>query len=576
MRLFSSKKWELLADFAIMAAFGLFAISPLLSPGYFTKAHDAHHSVFFLVQMDQNIREGVLWPRWGPDHALGYGYPLWLLYAPLAYYAAEAFHLLGLGFTNSVKAGWLLFTLIGMFGAYLLVLRWWRNRWGAIVAGLVYVYVPYHLVDIYVRAAYSEYAAAAWFPWVLLAFYELVDRKSLRSAGLAALAYGALMLTHSGTIILFTPILAVWVGFWLVASWYRERRFPIRGTVYSLFAGVLAIGIAGVFLIPAVIEKKYILESQWVAGSYNYRMHFTYLFQLFEPFCGFGYSVPGPKDGMPLQLGLIPFLLSAVACCFALRSEVENRKEILFAGAMLAVTAFMMLPASEPVWKSVPAFSLIQFPWRLLGISAILMTVMAGGMLPSLKVDAPWAGVLVASLVVLGSIGYVTPRLTDISKVDESPGGPTAFELRYPDMIGMTIWTRVQPKDSPMVPYYQGKVEQIVKAHILEGRGKVRQLFHGGSTDVVEVDAKTPVVLQFYTYYFPGWQATVDGAPAAIRPEGDFGLITLDVPQGRHVVRVHIGGFSTPARKAGGAATLLSLVILLASLFFGKRRVHRT
>ncbi len=555
-------KRNLLTDFAIMVAFSMFALSPLFSPGYFTEAHDAHHRVFFLVQLDQNIREGVLWPRWGPDHALGYGYPLWLLYAPFAYYVAEGFHLLGLGLTNSVKAGWISFTLFGMLGAYLLVARWWQDRWGAIVAGLVYLSVPYHLVDVYVRAAYAEYVAAAWFPWVLLTFYEVTERRTPRDVVLAAIAYGALMLTHSGTIILFTPMLAVWVAFWLLHKWHRNGRFPLKATVYSVMAGLLAIGLASIFLIPAVLEKKFILESQWVGGSYDYRMHFTYFFQLFEPFWGFGYSIPGPNDGMPLQLGIVPFLLSVAACCFALRRRLERSEEILFSGAVLLATLFMMTPISEPVWEAIPALSLIQFPWRLLGLTAVLMAVMAGGLVPSLQSESRIVGVLLASIVVLGSLGYVTPRLTDISKVDESPGGPTAFELRYPDMIGMTVWTRTQPKDSPMVPYYRGKEKQLVKAHILEGKGSVRPVFHGGSTDVVEVDAETPIVLQFYTYYFPGWQATVDGKPVQIRPGGDLGLITLNVPKGRHVVRVHMGSFSTPARKAGGVVTLLTSLIL--------------
>ena len=574
MKSLYEKNKEVLTDFAIMAVFSLFAIAPLFSPGYFTQAHDAHHSVFFLVQMDQNIKEGVFWPRWGPDHALGYGYPLWLLYAPLAYYVAEAFHLIGLGFTNSVKAGWILFTLFGMLGTYLLVLRWWRNRWGAIVAGLVYVYVPYHLVDIYVRAAYAEYAAVAWFPWVLLAFYELTRRKSLRSVSVAAVAYGALMLTHSGTIILFTPVLAAWVAFWLACAWFRGKKFPLKATSYSILAGMLAIGFAAIFLFPAVVEKKYIVESQWVGGSYNYRMNFTYFFQLFEPFWGFGYSVPGPEDGMPLQLGLVAFALAASGCCFALKSRLREREEILFAGVVLLVAMFMMTKASEPLWDHVPSLSLIQFPWRFLGIAALAMAVMAGGLLPALDLKAPQMGFFLASLVVLGSLWYVTPRLTDISKVDESPGGPTAFELQYPDMIGMTIWTKSQPKDSPLVPYYRGKSKELVKAHVLKGQGTVRQLFHGGSTDVVEVDASTPVVLQFYTYYFPGWRATIDGKPAAIRPEGKFGLITLDVPKGRHVVRVHMGGFSTPVRKLGGLTTLATSIALLGLWAFGRPRTH--
>ncbi|HXV97302.1 MAG TPA: hypothetical protein VEC93_02695, partial [Anaerolineae bacterium] len=77
----------------------IFAWAPLLTPAYFFEAHDAKHSVFFLVEFDQTWRDGFWWPRWSPDFAFGYGYPLFNMYAPLAFYAAEILHLLGFGFT---------------------------------------------------------------------------------------------------------------------------------------------------------------------------------------------------------------------------------------------------------------------------------------------------------------------------------------------------------------------------------------------------------------------------------------------------------------------------------------------
>ncbi len=547
---------------ALLLLLSVFAWAALLSPGYFTHAHDAHHSVFFLVQFDHNIRDGIFWPRWGADHALGYGYPLWLLYAPLAYYVAEAFHLLGLGFTSAVKATWVVFTLWGMFGMYALARRWWKDHpWAPVIAALVYVYVPYHLVDMYVRAALAEYAAMSWLPWVVLAFDRLLDEGSARSVGLSALALGALMLTHSGTIVVFTPFLAVWVAFRLILCW-REAGFPVRETLLALAAGMLALALAAIFLAPMLLEKRYIVESQWLHGGYDYRLQFVYPFQLLDPKWGFGYSVPGPKDGMSFQLGLIPLFLSLATCCLAAFRRFSRRGEVVFAAVLMAVTVFLMLPISVPLWDAFPPAALIQFPWRLLMITAFLMAVMSGALVPAMG-KVGMAGALLAVLVVVGSLAYVTPQITPVSAVDESSSGPTAFEMKYPDMIGITVWVKRPPKDSPMVSYYLGK-GPLVKARILKGGGSVKLLRHGGADDKVEVLAKTPVTLQFYTYYFPGWAATVDGRPAPIRPEGDLGLITLDVPAGKHVVHIRMGTMSTPARRVGTIVSIVALVLALA------------
>jgi len=62
----------------LILALSIFAWGPLLTPVYFLKAHDAAHSVFFLTEFHQGIQDGYLYPRWGPDHVLGYGYPTFI------------------------------------------------------------------------------------------------------------------------------------------------------------------------------------------------------------------------------------------------------------------------------------------------------------------------------------------------------------------------------------------------------------------------------------------------------------------------------------------------------------------
>ena len=81
----------------------LFSIGPLMQPGYFWGAHDARHSVYFLFEFDKSIQDGILWPRWGPDWAFGYGYPFWNIYGPLAYFVGEGVLRLGFDTVDATK-----------------------------------------------------------------------------------------------------------------------------------------------------------------------------------------------------------------------------------------------------------------------------------------------------------------------------------------------------------------------------------------------------------------------------------------------------------------------------------------
>ncbi|HNS02331.1 MAG TPA: hypothetical protein PKM78_08120 [Anaerolineae bacterium] len=584
---------ELILLFVLSA----FVLAPLTSPGYFFDAHDADHSVFFLVEFDKAIRDGALWPRWGPDHALGYGYPLWLLYAPLAYYVAEGFHLLGLGFTAAVKGAWALGLLFGGWGMFLLLRRWFgrgpAGRAAALVGGLLYVYAPYHLLNITVRAAFAEFSALAWFPWVLLAFDRTVSPgdadRPWRAVALAALAYGGLLLTHPGTILLFTPLLLVWLLFaWLRRGllegwpWAELGRCALRVAA----GGLLAVGLAAIFLLPMLLEQRYILQEQWVQGSYGYRGHFVYLSQLLDPFWGYGFSddLTGPNDGLSFQLGIVGVVLALTAAVVGLRRGRPQRGVTGFFLAATLASLAMMLPLAQPLWDAVGPAALIQFPWRLLGIASLGLAILGGAAVASLlwpvadapnttvvhNTQAPGATIL-ALTAVLASLAFTLPQYTDIEPIDESALSIIRFETTYPEMIGRTVFTEEPFTDTPLVAQYLAG-QPLEKVVTLAGDAEVSDIDVRGASVRAQVDAAGPATVLFRTYDFPGWRATIDGQRVPHRTQPPYGLIALDVPAGQHQVAIRHG--TTPVRTAGALISALSLAAAAVLFFWPLRRAR--
>ena len=587
-----------------------FALAPLASPGYFFDAHDAKHSVFFLVEFDKALRDGALWPRWGTDFALGYGYPLWLLYAPLAYYVAEGLHLLGLGFTAAVKATWALAFLFGGWGMFLLLRRWFgrgpAGRAAALVGGLLYVYAPYHLLNIYVRAAFAEFSAMAWFPWVLLAFDRLVSPSPLsapsegegnrawRAVAVAALAYAGLLLTHTGSIVTFTPLLMAYILFGLLRlalaggrPWGEVGRAALRAAA----GGLLAAGLAMIFLLPMLLEQRFIAQEQWVQGSYGYRGHFVYLSQFLDPFWGYGYSddPTGPNDGLSFQLGIAGVVLALTAAAVGLRRNSPQRGVTAFFLAATLVSLATMLPLAQPVWNAVGPAALIQFPWRLLSIASLGVAILGGAAVASLlwepslparpssqsaepaagsNAQAPAAAVL-ALAVALASLPFTLPQYTGIQPSDESELAIILFETTYRDMVGMTAATEQAFTDTPLVAQYLAG-QPLEKATLLSGSGVVRTSRVGGASVTAQVDVDEPATVLFYTYDFPGWRATVDGQRVAHRAEPPYALIAVDVPAGQHEVTIRHG--TTPVGAAGALISMLSLVLVGVLLLRPARR----
>jgi hypothetical protein len=550
-----------------LAVLGLsvFAWAPLLAPGYFHDAHDARHALFFLNQFDQAIREGVWIPRWGPDFALGYGYPLFLLYSPLAYYVAEVFLLLGATITAAVKWTYGVAFLLSAWGMYGFGRRLF-GRGGGLLAAVLYVYAPYHLLDIYVRGSFAEFCALGVLPWVFWAFTLAIEEGRPRQVAAAAVSFGALILTHNATALLATPLLAAYVLLRIIVRWKAEH--PLAAAGRGMGAAVLGGGLVGFFVIPMLLERQFVALAQWTSGSFDYARHFVYPSQFLSPFWGYGYAGEGTADAMSFQLGVASVVLALVAGIWGWRGR--ERWTLRFFLATSLVLILLMLPLSAALWEALPLAALVQFPWRLLALTAYTIAVASAAIPGALGLEGRGGFAVVALLAVAAvaaSLPYAVPEHTPRDERSEEVVAIIDFETFYPpDRVGMTRWVEEQPQDTPLVADYLA-LRPLQKVRILEGNGEAETIEAGAHQVSARVRGDGPLTVQFLTYYFPGWQGFVDGVQVAVRPEGPQGLIALDVPAGEHEVRLIFG--STPARSAGLGVSLVSLLIWIGLLVLG-------
>jgi len=559
-----SQLWVLLA--ASVLAWG-----PLLTPAYFLQAHDARHSIFYLVEFDQTLRDGYLWPRWSPDFAFGYGYPLFNIYAPLAIYAAEIIHLLGAEMVTAVKTMYVLATIGAGVGMYGFARRLWGPAAG-LAAGLAYMFAPFHLLEIYVRSAYAEYVALMLLPLVLWAFTELAARPTFRRLALAGTVYGLLALTHHTTFFTFTPFLMLYILALVAGRARTDLRAWLRLGLANAGAGALGVSLAGIYLLPVLLEQKYIKIEQWTAGSYNFDQHFVYFSQFLSPFWGYGYAGPGPVDGMSYQIGIVVYGLlatGAVALAWRGRQMVHRGTMAIFLAAV-GLSVWLMSPLGAGAWHLLPIAALVQFPWRLLIIAMLGASVVIGGVTHALRPSGATLGLLGLSLV-LASYPYAQPQYTPLPDWADTPLAVINWDSASPaDRVGMVVYTEEQPTTSPMEAQYRAG-EPLTVATILTGEATLETLRHGGASDAVRVTGG-PATVQFYTYDYPGWQVRLDGTVIPHRREPPFGLVTVDVPPGDHVLTLRMG--TTPPRIAGGLLSLLSLGVIGLGLL-GVKRVKR-
>jgi hypothetical protein len=283
---------------------------------------------------------------------------------------------------------------------------------------------------------------------------------------------------------------------------------------------------------------------------------------------------------------VVPVILALVAAISAFWRPRRERALILFYAGATLLLVFLMLPAAAPLWEVLPIAALVQFPWRLLALTSVTLSVLSGLALartqapatshrpvtnaPSPTSDAP---VLILALVaVLASFPYTLPQYTPTPASAEGPLLTIEFEREYDDMIGMTAWTQELPPDSPLVEQYRAG-GPLVTAEALAAGASVEMIRAGGASDELRVRSPEGTPLRFYTYYFPGWRVYVNGErlpDEALRPEGVYGLLTIDIPAGDHHVLLRWG--DTPVRLLGKTLTLACLILALALLLLRSQR----
>ncbi len=600
--------------------FSIFAMGPLLQPGYFWGAHDAKNSLYFLYEFDRSIRDGILWPRWGPDWGFGYGYPFWNIYAPLAYYVGEVVVLIGLDHVTAVKIVFAL-SILGSAATMYLFARRLLGTTGGLIASLLYVYMPYHLFDLYVRAALAESFAFVFIPLVFWGFFELSKRPQLRTLAGAAFAYTGLVLTSNVLLVLIGPTVVLYIILSALLQTLRERSPNgrhtdsvfiglIRHATPGILALLLGFGLQAIFLLPALMERNYVRLDQWFGGRYTFGDDFVYFHQLFSPAWGFGASIPGPDDKVGFQLGLVPLMLFCLS--FLVVSRIRDHtihQTLRFWQAITIVAIFLMTPASAIVWRMVPFLTTVQFPWRLGVLTTFGLALLGGAIIarraPRLpfsqaEITTPWEMryfILLALLIIVGAYPYLTAEVRD-PLPSEGPVSLAAlfrYQQASDEMTGTTAWARRIPSWSPLA-------EQVIQGGAITTKVNYSAIPNDGRLGVHSIEMSTVHELvwvyaaddqqsiTFLTAYYPGWNAYIYEdlrhpqadlrarigrliAKAEIHTTPDEGWIVVSVPRGEHFLELRFE--DTPVRSIGKIISVFSFAMALLLLALDRLR-HRS
>lgn len=522
-----------------------------------------HSDVMFAVQSArgfvEGLSEGQLYPRWIEAANRGHGAPTFLYYSPGAYYAVAAASLITPDVLSAVRLTGVALALASGVTFLVAARRWSSNYAATALAAALYVAMPYHVIDWYERLALAEFAAFVLYPIVFAAADRLLDGPSRRAWLTLALSYAALVSTHlvSGFMVAFV------LGPYLVLRGGLERRLPRCLPIAAAAAAGLACSAA--YLVPVLLERDAVqVEHFSQMGRFDWRRSL-----LFRDEVEHGYQPASLKpvaEAASSSQALVA--LGAVATLALRRRRVRSAPGPAQSGdghtnvawiALAAWTLALQTAVSWPLWSAIPGLATVQFPWRFAGFQALASCVLVARALSS---GLPTGYKLPCLLGTLPALAVAVGVASD-----------ARFDFDH------EVARRPKVRTRPAFAFVPSGVPNRLALASEPARSMPRaQLVSEGEVDIrswqpherrVAYSSEGANRLRLGTFAFPGWQARIDGAPAAIRAAGRWGSIEVDVPPGRHEVALRFA--ATPIRRAGAVLSTLSLLALAALAVRGGR-----
>lgn len=497
-----------LPTFAKMLRFGIYSMQ------------DFHY--FRLVEFDKCIKDGQIPCRWASDAGLGYGEPLFNFYGQMPYVIGEGFHLTGLSLVDSLKLTFI-FSLIGSaISMFVLSKKIWNDNFSALVSSILYIYAPYRAVDVWVRGALPEALSFVLFPLILLFFEKYLDRKKRRDLLAFSASFAVLILTHNLSVVLFAPILIIWIPYRL---WITKK---IKLTPYLLVGFFLSILLSAFYLLPVMFESKFVNLESTTIGYFDFRGHFVTIYQLlFSRFWGYGGSVFGPEDGLNLSIGLFQWLIPVlILVALFITKKISRYKDFIVLFLIGWICLLLTHNKSTPIWLTLPFMKYIQFPWRFLGVAVFAFSLSVGVFAKILENQKVAISLVLIVGVIAWSVGFFREDIWyNLGDKDLTSGQKWVEQTRA--SIG-DFWPR--GKDVPVSP----SPEKTNQFELVERRSNQVTYEILGSDQNISLPVSD----------FPGW----------IREYAD---------NGRTVV---LKFKNTPVRTLGNMISLSALLIVMAVL----------
>lgn len=509
-----------------------------------------------------NINTLHIPPRIAPHWSFELSFPVFNYYAPFSYWVTSIIALMT-SIAASIKLSFLLATVIGCIGMYLLI-RLFTTMYGALAGAALYISSPYIAVETLIRGNLGEIWYIALLPWSIFSLIFLSRSPSYARLALCAILLSFVFTVHNVLSLVSVPLLILFA-------------ILIPNKKWSISAIALALGLSSYFLFPAVFELS-LTHAREIAQNTYYGHHFLCLYQLWYSQWGYGGSVAGcTQDGMSFMMGKPQIILGITGGILYIVSTIRKKRmePILLLFFILTLLAtFLTTYSSAAIWALLsPILSLFQFPWRLLIFTLFGISFFGGlmiGRMP-LRIGSVFTLFLVAYLFINHAKFFQKVEMP-VSQFNNEYLSSAYIKTRVaykipeylPKSVDYKTWLSYEPNATHTEQIDQSLMKQEFIHPLFPGSRIITNTLYQKSAIL------TPGVYTVNIHSFPNWQMTLDNRIVQSYNTDRLGrpLIIVSSPASFELKYVQ-----TPIQHIGNTVTIASIgIIIFAIILFKKKK----
>lgn len=573
----------------LAVGFGLLASLPLANDFLIETVPDTGFHLARLESVYQGLRAGEFPVRIGSVQMSGYGSLSAVMYPQLFLYPVALLRFFRVSLLMCYKLLLAGINIGSALLAYYAVKNICKSEKTGIIAGFLYAFSVYRLIDVYQRGALGESLAMVFLPLIMWGIYEILWGNRKRWP-LLALGVSAVLQSHvlSVEMCVFFLVAAV------VCRCLQKERRQLGVRIFAgIKAAVLTILLNASFLIPFLFFCGEDLQCFHMPNELpESLLYFNQMFFNFPHADGSSQSLGTLSGEMPLTVGgvmLLGIILFAAMISKDRMSGTAEAKanepgtaETKSAGAgrheekagvycLVFGLAALFLTSWVFPWEAlskIPMFDAIarslQFAWRFLGPASLFLCVVTAvglKLFEEREQGRRWIYGCAALLVFL-SASYFFEMSARESRQTADKMAINGYNIT--DSLYM---------------YYDG---ESFKAHHMDPAYQIQQMRSAGQTAVysglrrqgaglrVEVTPGTASedVLIFPVYYYPGYKVTVNGE--AVECYSYDTQLACGMPLEYAEVEVRYAG--PAAFLAGDMVSLCTLITCVMYIPFSRRK----